>query len=98
MLLCQNLIFCEILSLLYDSNGFKPYICFDFHNMSMNHTHTHTHTHTHVYIYSIGPTLKSVEYRVFEWFPKFLELPRLFSPEMFGLWPGHVRVSGFQGI
>jgi hypothetical protein len=30
--------------MLYDSNGFKPYICFDFHNLSMYHTHTHTHT------------------------------------------------------
>jgi hypothetical protein len=27
--------------MLYDSNGFKPYIFFDFHNLSMYHTHTH---------------------------------------------------------
>jgi hypothetical protein len=29
--------------MLYDSNGFKPYIFFDFLNFSMYHTHTHTH-------------------------------------------------------
>jgi hypothetical protein len=29
-------------------------------------------------------------------FLKFSELPRQFSPDMSGLWPGHVRVSGFS--
>jgi hypothetical protein len=33
---------CKILFVLYGSNGFKPYIFFDFHNLSMYHTHTHT--------------------------------------------------------
>jgi hypothetical protein len=35
--------------MLFDSNGFKPYIFFDFHNLSIYHTHTHTHTHTHIF-------------------------------------------------
>jgi hypothetical protein len=41
--------------MLYDSNGLKPYIFFDFHNLSMYHKQTnkqtHTHTHTHIYIF-----------------------------------------------
>jgi hypothetical protein len=49
--------------MLYDSNGFKPYIYFFvFQNLSMCHT----------YIYSIGPTAKSVEYHLFRQFLKFL--------------------------
>jgi hypothetical protein len=70
---------CKILFMLYDSNGFKPYICFEFHNLSMYHTHTH------IYIYSIGPMPKSIEYRVFGQFLKFLELSRQFSADMSGL-------------
>jgi hypothetical protein len=53
--------------MLYDSNGFKPYIYILIFITSMYHTHTHTHiyiyilifitsmyhthTHTHIYIY-----------------------------------------------
>jgi hypothetical protein len=36
--------------MLYDSNGFKPYIFYYFHNLSMYHTHTYN-THTKIYIY-----------------------------------------------
>jgi hypothetical protein len=70
--------------MLYDSNGFKPYIFFVFHNLSMYHTH----------IYSIGPTLKSVGYRVFGRFLKFSKLLRQFSPNMSSLWPRHIRLAG----
>jgi hypothetical protein len=53
MLLCQKSYLCKISLMLYDSNGFKPYICFDFHNLSMYHTHTHSYTHslTHPHIH-----------------------------------------------
>jgi hypothetical protein len=63
---------CKNLSMLYDSNGFKPYIYVFFKNLSMCHT----------YIYSIGPTPKSIEYQFFGQFPKFSELLRQFSPDM----------------
>jgi hypothetical protein len=49
---------CKNLFMLYDSNGFKPYIYFDFNNLSMYPA----------YIYSIGPMPKSVEYYFFEQF------------------------------
>jgi hypothetical protein len=70
--------------MLLDPINFKPYICFVFQNLSIYHT----------YIYSIGPTPKSVEYRVFRRFTKLPELPRQFSPDMSGLWPGHMRLAG----
>jgi hypothetical protein len=49
MFLCQKFYLCKKLSMLFDSNGFKPYIYFVFLNLSMYHTHTHTHTHTHIF-------------------------------------------------
>jgi hypothetical protein len=52
----SKILLCKILLMLYDSNAFKPYICFDFHNLSMYHIHID------IYIYSIGPTPNSVEY------------------------------------
>jgi hypothetical protein len=60
--------------MLYDLNSFKPYIFFGFQNLSMCHT----------YIYSIGHTAKSIEYQFLGQFPKFLELPRQFSPDISG--------------
>jgi hypothetical protein len=48
----------------------------------------------HTYIYSIGPMPKSVEYHFFGQFLKFLELPRQFSPDMPGLYSGHIRLAG----
>jgi hypothetical protein len=39
-----------------------------------------TYTHTQIYIYIISPSPKTVEYQVFGWFLKFLELLRQFSP------------------
>jgi hypothetical protein len=59
-----------------------------FQNLSMCHT----------YIYSISPTLKSVEYQFFGQFLKFLELSRQFSPDMSGLWPGHIRLAEHVGL
>jgi hypothetical protein len=47
----------------------------------------------HTYIYSIGPTPKSVEYQFFGQFLKFPELPRQLSPDMSGLWPGHIWLA-----
>jgi hypothetical protein len=38
MILCQKIYLCKILFMFYDSNGFKPYICFDFHNLSVRKT------------------------------------------------------------
>jgi hypothetical protein len=38
--------------MLYDSNVFKPYIYFDFHNLSIYHTHTHTHTYIFYWPYA----------------------------------------------
>jgi hypothetical protein len=52
----------------------------------------------HTYIYFIGPTSKSVEYQIFEQFSKFLELSRQFSPDMSGLWPGHIRLAEHVGL
>jgi hypothetical protein len=75
--------------MLHDSNGFKPYICFDFHNMSMYHTHIYI-------LLALHQNPLNIEF--FEWFLRFSELPRQFSPDMSGLWPRHVQVSGFQGI
>jgi hypothetical protein len=37
MFLCQKSYLCKILSKLYDPNGFKPYMCFVFQNLSMCH-------------------------------------------------------------
>jgi hypothetical protein len=70
--------------MLYDSNGFNPYIYVLFFKTCPCTTH----------IYSIGPTLKSIEYQFFEQFPKFLKLPRQFSSDMSDLWPGHIRLAG----
>jgi hypothetical protein len=67
--------------MLYDSNGFKPYIFFLCQNLSMCHT----------YIYYIGHMPKSVEYHLFG---QFSELLRQFLPDMSGLWPGHIRLAG----
>jgi hypothetical protein len=77
---------CNILSILYDSNGSKLYIyiCFVFQNLSMCLT----------YIYYIGSMPKSVEYQFFVQFLKFPELPRQFSSDMFGLWPEHIQLVG----
>jgi hypothetical protein len=86
ILSCQKSYLRKILSMLYDSNGFKPYIyvfCFS----KLVHV-------PHIYIYSIGPMPKSVEYQFFGQFLKFLELPRQFSPDMSGLWPGHIQLAG----
>jgi hypothetical protein len=72
----------KILSILYDSNGFKPYIFFCFSKL--------VHV-PHIYIYSIGPMPKSIEYQFFGQFPKLL---RQFSPYMSSLWPRHIRLAG----
>jgi hypothetical protein len=74
--------------MLYDSNGFKPYICMYiyvlfFQKLSM----------CHGYIYSIGPTPKSIEYQFFGQFLMFSELSRQFSLDMSSLWPGHIRLA-----
>jgi hypothetical protein len=53
----------KILSMLYDSNGFKPYIYVLFSRL--------VHMQ-HIYRYYIGPTPKSVEYQFFGQFPKLL--------------------------
>jgi hypothetical protein len=49
----------------------------------------------HTHIYSIGPMPKSIEYRFFGQFPMFLEMMRQISPNMFGLWPGHIRLARY---
>jgi hypothetical protein len=88
---------CKILFMLDDSNGFKSYIFFYFHNLSIYHTHTHyiyIYIYIYMYIYSIGPTPKSVGYRVFGRFLKFLEPSRQFSPDISGLWPEHIQLAG----
>jgi hypothetical protein len=64
--------------MLYDSNGFKPYIYYFSKLVHVPHKHTHTH------IYSIGPVPKSVEYQFLGQILKFLELSRQFSPDMSG--------------
>jgi hypothetical protein len=88
MLLCQKFYLCKILSILYYSNGFKPYIYVLFFKTCSCATH----------IYSIGTTPKFVEY---QFFGQFLELSRQFLLDMSGLWTGHIQqarhvwVSGF---
>jgi hypothetical protein len=52
--------------MLYDSNGFKPYIYYFSKLVHVPHKHTHT--------YSIGPVPKSVEYQFLGQILKFLEL------------------------
>jgi hypothetical protein len=79
---CQKSYLCKILSMLYDSNAFKPYIYVLFSRLF--------HV-PHTYIYSIGSMPKSVEYHLFG---QFLKLPRQFLPDMSGLWPGHIRLAG----
>jgi hypothetical protein len=80
----SKILFTHFLSMLYDSNGFKPYFfCFS----KLVHV-------PHIYIYSIGPAPKSIEYQFFGQFLKFSELPRQFSPDMSGLWPRHIRLAG----
>jgi hypothetical protein len=54
----------------------------------------HTHTHTHTHIYSFGPMPKFIKYQFFGQFLKFSELLRQFSPDMSGLWTGHIRLAG----
>jgi hypothetical protein len=64
--------------MLYDSNGFKPYIFFDFLNFSMYHTHTHTH----IYIF-YWP------YAKIHWIWSFREVFEVFgAPE--AVFTGHV--------
>jgi hypothetical protein len=65
--------------MLYDSNGFKPYIYFFYFSKLIYAPY--------IYIY-IAPTPKSVEYQFFGQFLKFLKLPRQFSPGMSGSRPG----------
>jgi hypothetical protein len=35
LLLCQNFIYAQNLCMLYDLIAFKPYVCFDFQNLSI---------------------------------------------------------------
>jgi hypothetical protein len=67
-----------------------------------------TYMYVCIYIYTLfALRQKSVEYRVFGRFLKFLKLLRQLSPDMSGLWPRqsricpapgprHIRVSGFS--
>jgi hypothetical protein len=57
--------------MLYDSNGFKPYIFFDLNILSMFHTHTHIYIYIYIYYW---PYIKIRWISIFEQFPKFPEL------------------------
>jgi hypothetical protein len=81
---CQKSYLHKILSILYDSNGFKPYIFFCFSKLVQV-----PHTHTHIY----WPYAKICGISIFGQFPKFSELPRQFSSDMSGLFLGHIRLA-----
>jgi hypothetical protein len=61
--------------MLYVSCDLKPYMCFDFQNLSIYD----------LYMYSIGPKPKFFDYRLFRQFLNFLELPRQFKSDMSSL-------------
>jgi hypothetical protein len=69
--------------MLYDSNGFKPYIFFVCQKLSMCHT----------YKYYIGTMPKSMEFQFFKQFLKFPELPSQFSPDMSGLFSRNIWLA-----
>jgi hypothetical protein len=82
--------------MLYDSFDFKPYVCFDFQNLSIYD----------LYMYYYWPICQNPLIIAFRVVSNFFETTTAvctghvppFGPDMSGSWPEHVRVSGFLGI
>jgi hypothetical protein len=70
--------------MLYDSNGFKPYIFFDFHNLSMYHAHTHTDIYIYIF-YS--------PYDKIRWISSFWVVSEVFETAE-AIFIGHIQLAG----